>query len=400
MPSSNKNIAISLSAAVLSIGCAHAAGLERAPQSVDALFEAGTYAEVGYTYIAPDITGRDVPIGAQASSAALANMAEDFYSLNYAVKTDLSPKFRLAVMYDEPFGSEVLFTGANNFTAAEREGADQYTRVQVKIRNVTALLGYQLNDAVMAYAGPALQEVQADIQLRGAAFGAGNGYDNKLADDLAAGWVAGLSYAKPELGILAALTYRSEVDHKTAAYENVPLADMLGLDYAHVNPVTVSTPESFNLSLQTGLNQSTVLFAKARFIPWSDFEYRPAILDQSTQAALGAGKGLALVDYSKNQTAVEIGLGKKVLPRLAVAASALWDSGAGNPVTVLGPVEGYWGIGLAAKYDLSPKTAFSVGWRYLWFGDAQGATSDGQIVGLFENNTGYMAGVKLSYQSK
>jgi len=89
-----------------------------------------------------------------------------------------------------------------------------------------------------------------------------------------------------------------------------------------------------------------------------------------------------------------------VLPRLAVAASALWDSGAGNPVTVLGPVEGYWGIGLAAKYDLSPKTALSVGWRYLWFGDAQGATSDGQIVGLFENNTGYMAGVKLSYQSK
>ncbi|MEG0605540.1 MAG: aromatic hydrocarbon degradation protein, partial [Acinetobacter sp.] len=82
------------------------------------------------------------------------------------------------------------------------------------------------------------------------------------------------------------------------------------------------------------------------------------------------------------------------------STSVLWDSGAGNPVTVLGPVEGYWGVGVGTKYDLTPKIGLSLGGRYLWFGDAQGKTSDGRVVGKFEDNTGYMVGVKLSYQSK
>lgn len=44
--------------------------------------------------------------------------------------------------------------------------------------------------------------------------------------------------------------------------------------------------------------------------------------------------------------------------------------------------------------------AFSVGGRYMWFGDAEGETSDRRIVGEFEDNTGYIVGMKLSYKSK
>ena len=53
----------------------------------------------------------------------------------------------------------------------------------------------------------------------------------------------------------------------------------------------------------------------------------------------------------------------------------LWDSGAGNPVSVLGPVEGYWGLGY-------------------------GKTSDGSVAGEFIDNTGYVLGEKLTYQKK
>ncbi|MEG0341068.1 MAG: outer membrane protein transport protein [Acinetobacter sp.] len=382
------------------LNTAYAAGLERSPQSIEALFEAGTYAEIGYTFISPDITGHDLPVGAQTSSTQLPNLAKDFQALNYAVKLDLSPKFRLAVIYDEPYGADVEFSEKNNFVAENREGKDKYTRAKVKTKNITTLLGYKLNNSVMAYAGPALQEVKEETHLRGVAYGGGNGYDNKMADDLAVGWVAGLRYTKPELGIAASLTYRSEIDHKTTAHENVPLADKIGLDYEHVNPTKVTTPESYNLNLQTGLNQTTVLFAKLRYVPWSNFEYRPAVLNQATQIALGKERGLPLVDYSKDQTAVELGVGKKVLPNLTVSTSVLWDSGAGNPVTVLGPIDGYWGVGLGTKYNFTPKVAMSFGGRYLWFGDAQGKVSDGRVVGKFEDNTGYMLGVKLSYQSK
>lgn len=54
-------------------------------QQIDALFESGTYAEVGYTHMSLDVTGTD------ASGHSISNMAEDFQLLNYAVKTDLSP---------------------------------------------------------------------------------------------------------------------------------------------------------------------------------------------------------------------------------------------------------------------------------------------------------------------
>jgi long-chain fatty acid transport protein len=44
--------------------------------------------------------------------------------------------------------------------------------------------------------------------------------------------------------------------------------------------------------------------------------------------------------------------------------------------------------------------AFSLGGRYMWFGDAKGSTPDGSIKGDFKDNTGYIVGMKLSYKSK
>lgn len=373
---------------------AHAAALERSAQQVDALFEAGTYAEIGYVHISPEITGQDT------SGNSISDMAESFQTLNYAVKTNLTPSIRLAVLYDEPFGAKAGFEGDNNFVESSLSGDDAKTRVRVESRNITTLLGYNLNKNVMIYAGPALQELQADLHLRGPAYRVSSGYNNHFSEDLAWGWVAGLSYAKPELGILASMTYRSEIEHKTTIHEDVPLADLVFGDYSHANSGSVTTPASLNLNLQTGLNMTTALFAKMRYVPWSNFEYRPPMLNAATAAALGTTQGLPLVDYSKDQTAIELGIGKKVLPNLAISVSGLWDSGAGNPVTTLGPVDGYWGMGLGAKYNINQHVAFSLGGRLLWFGDAKGRVSDGRIVGDFQDNTGYVLGAKLAYQMK
>ncbi|MEF9956394.1 MAG: aromatic hydrocarbon degradation protein [Acinetobacter sp.] len=383
-----------LAVTVLSVfaGQTYAAGLERSPQQIDALFEKGTYAEVGYTFISPDVTGKDT------SGNHISDMAEDFQSLNYAVKTDLVPNLRLAVIYDEPFGAKVKFEGDNNFIAKNRPAEDANTRVNVKSKNVTTLLGYNLNKNIMVYGGPALQELKADIHLRGLTYAVNSGYNNSF-NDIAVGWVTGMSYAKPEMGILASLTYRSEIKHKTTIQEDVPLADIVFAgDYSHSNKGNITTPESINLNLQTGLNQTTALYAKVRYVPWGDFAYYPPILKASTSAALG--KGLPLVDYSEDQTSVELGLGKRLSSNLALSVSGLWDSGAGDPAPTLGPVDGYWGVGLAAKYNLNQNLAFSLGGRYMWFGDAKGELSSRQVVGDFKDNTGYIVGMKLSYSSK
>lgn len=383
-----------LCVAMLSVvaGQTFAAGLERTPQQIDALFEKGTYAEIGYTHLSPNVSGKDV------SGNSIPDVAEDFQTLNYAVKTDLTPSLRLALIFDEPYGAKVRFEGENNFIATNLPASDAHTNVEVKSKNVTTLLGYNLNKNVMIYGGPALQEITAETHLRGKTYGPNSGY-NMTFDDIAVGWVAGMSYAKPEKGILASLTYRSEVKHEMNVHEDVPLADIVfGGNYSHENKGSLTTPESVNLNLQTGLNPTTSLYAKVRWVPWSDFAYYPAVLAAATNAAVK--RPLPLVNYHDDQTSAEIGIGKRINPNLAISVSGSWDSGSGDPAPTLGPVKGYWGAGLAAKYNFNKNVAFSLGGRYMWFGDAKGEVSDGRIVGNFQDNNGYAVGMKLSYSSK
>ncbi|MFN3288839.1 MAG: OmpP1/FadL family transporter [Acinetobacter sp.] len=383
-----KKLVTSLMLSMGAVTVAHTAGLERAPQSVDALFEAGTYAEIGYTHISPDITGKD------SSGNNISDIAENPQSLNYAVKTNLTPRLRLAVIYDEPYGAKVQFKGENDFKAANIPNADAHTRVEVKSKNITTLLGYNLNKNFMIYGGPVLQELEVDVDLRGKSYAVASGYNNRFSD-MAVGWLAGMSYAKPELGILASLTYRSEIDHETTIQEDFPAANL----YEQTNKGAVTTPESVNLNMQIGLNKTMSLFTKIRYVPWGHFEYRPPLLKTVTTRP-ERPNGLPLLNYSDDQTAVEIGLGKRFNPKLAMTVSGIWDSGAGNPVTTLGPVDGFWGVGLGAKYNVTEHVAVSIGGRYMWFGDAKGKVSDGRIVGDFQDNTGYVVGAKLSYKMK
>ncbi|MEG1856126.1 MAG: outer membrane protein transport protein, partial [Acinetobacter sp.] len=282
--------------AMLSIiaGNTFAAGLERSSQQIDALFESGTYAEIGVTHIVPKVTGKDI------DGHSISDVAEDTQSFNYAVKTNITPKLRVAVIYDEPYGAKVKFEGENNFIATNLPASDANTRVEVTSKNITTLLGYNLNKNVMIYAGPALQEISAETHLRGKTYGLNSGY-NMTFDDIAVGWVAGMSYAKPEKGILASLTYRSEIEHESTVNEDVPLADIIFAgNYSHDNKGNITTPESVNLNMQTGLNPTTSLYAKARWVPWSDFAYYPPVLKATTQAAVG--RGLPLVNYHDDQT--------------------------------------------------------------------------------------------------
>ena len=58
------------------------------------------------------------------------------------------------------------------------------------------------------------------------------------------------------------------------------------------------------------------------------------------------------------------------------------------------------GSTLGAKYNVTENWAVSAGGKYLWFGDAKGRLPSGKIVGDFQDNDGFIAGVKLSYQAR
>ena len=265
------------------------------------------------------------------------------------------------------------------------------TNVSVSSQNFTGLLGVKLGEKknIQIYGGPTIQRLEGDVHLRGNAYKTASGYDANITRDTAYGWMAGIAYLKPEIALKAALTYRSEIDHDVNTTENLPALGAAGVG---TNEITITTPKSVNLDFQTGLNPTTLLTAKARWVPWSDFAIKPKIY--------GSASGLNLVSYDDDAWTAEVGLGKKLSPQLAISGAVGYDSGAGNPITSLGPVEGNWNVGLGAKYNLTPEWAISGGVKYLMFGDAKAKLPDGSIVGDFQDNDGWVYGVGLSYQKK
>lgn len=268
---------------------------------------------------------------------------------------------------------------------------DGGTNVSITSQNFTGLLGVKLGEKknIQIYGGPTIQRLEGDVHLRGNAYKTASGYDANITRDTAYGWMAGIAYLKPEIALKAALTYRSEIDHDVTLTENFPALGAAGVG---TNEITVTMPKSVNLDFQTGINPTTLLTAKARWVPWSDFAIKPTIY--------GKASGLNLISYDDDAWTAEVGLGKKLSPQLAISGAVGYDSGAGNPITSLGPVEGNWNVGLGAKYNLTPEWAVSGGVKYLMFGDAKAKLPDGSIVGDFQDNDGWVYGLRLSYQKK
>ena len=395
--------ALSVAIATFSVAsAASAAGLDRSGQDITAFLQDGTYAETVYTYIDADVTGKDT------SGNKIDDIAENYDFFRYGVKTDINDTFSIGVLYDEPFGAAADYVGDSNFVDATGEG----TNVEVRTESLTGILGAKFgeNKEFQVYGGPVAQRVKADVKLRGEAYSVANGYTLNVNADQDYGWLAGVSYSKPEIALKAALTYRSEIEHTANSAELYPFVDSLpipGLSANRSGDIEITTPESVNFDFQTGINPTTLATAKVRWVPWSDFAITPGLYNGFSQvlATLPQGtgippEGLDLVSYDDDQWQVELGLAKRLTPALAVSGNIGWDSGAGDPVTSLGPIEGYYSAGLGAKYNITENWAVSAGGKYLWFGDAEGQIPSKTVVSNFEDNDGYVLGAKISYQSK
>ena len=407
---------------------------------------------------------------------ATGDIAESYDFFRYGVKADINDTFSVGVLYDEPFGASAEYEGDNNFVSkgdlnasitqltggqftgatvgaeitrlsqaaantalptevraaaaagaqalttavgiarAEAGNVGENTNVEVRSNSLTAILGAKFgsNKEFQIYGGPVAQRIESEVKLRGLAYGPATGYTSNSNPDQDYGWIAGMSYSKPEIALKAALTYRSEIDHSLEITENYPLAGLL----AAANPpvgvpplvaaaaaanrtstMEITTPKSVNFDFQTGINSTTLATAKVRWVPWSDFKITPPLYNEFSKRSYGPD-GLSLVEYEDDQWQVEVGMAKRLSPALALSGSVGWDSGAGDPTTSLGPIDGYYSVGLGAKYNVTPEWAVSAGGKYLWFGDAKGQLPTQKLVGDFQDNDGYILGMKLSYQGK
>ncbi len=358
-----------------------AGGLDRSGQSILAFLQPGNYAEAGISVLDPEVKSNQLNVG---------DMAEDYYFPSAAIKVQATDKISLGLIYDQPYGADSLYPVGNPVFSAN----GQATRVEVETHNITALIGYQPTENWNFYAGPVWQTVEAEIKLRGLAYQGLSGYNIKVEQEEAFGWLAGFAYQIPEIALKAAVTYRSEINHKadtpeTFGFGTVPGNVVVGLPSGTTFKTEVVTPQSVNIDLQSGIAANTLAFANLRWVHWDQFAVTPYYLK--------AASNNNLIDYSDDQWSATVGLGHKFTNKWSGTAAVGYDSGAGNPVTTLGPTEGYWSVGLGGQYSPAANYFIQAGVKYFWLGDVTAQTG-GNPVGDFEDNHAIGYGMKIGYR--
>ena len=408
-----------LSAAVL-FGLASsgsfAAALDRSGQSIASFLQPGNYFEAGISILDPDVSGTT------RTGEKTGDMAGDYYFPSAALKIQATDNISVGLIYDQPFGADAEYTQSNMFTSALGN-----TEVEVDTQNLSLILGFQPDENFNIYGGAVYQGVKGSVNLNGFAYSGSpasnavgfSGYKANISEDFDFGWLAGISYQIPEIALKASVTYRSKIKHKTTIDESSVGPSLGGLNpiptiingFNGAQETTIETPQSVNLDLQTGIMSNTVAFANLRWVNWKDFSIRPhsfgvaagaATSSTPTTALQNPGKGFDLVAYKDDQISATVGVGRKFNDLWAGNVSVGWDSGAGDPVTTLGPTEGYWNLGLGLQYSPTPSTFIAGGVKYFWLGDAK-AQSGAQFgtndyVAEFKDNDALAYGLKIGYK--
>ena len=88
-------------------------GVERNPQTTAMLFEEGTYVELGYSFVSPDVSGVQIIAagGASPLGSASGDVAPSYSYSSLAFRSDITDELSFAVIIDEPIGASVDYAG-------------------------------------------------------------------------------------------------------------------------------------------------------------------------------------------------------------------------------------------------------------------------------------------------
>lgn len=330
----------SLAAALLASVAAPAlaGGIERSTQSLGILFEPGRVVELGFARVSPDIQGTDAAVfGGRGTGDVAGNYSVP--SLSY--KQDFTANLSGAIIIDTPLGLDLAYPLGGSVALGG-------TNASVNTTAVTGVVRYRADSGFGAHAGLRYQTSEADVELLGAAFPGISGYRADFDSDAAVGWLAGISWEKPEIAARVSLTYNSHIKHDFGTTETGPLIDPDGPGPLPALPLLsgsstteVKTPRSWNLEFQTGVAPDTLVFGSVRWVKWSEFKVDPA------RFFAIAGEGLVDLD---DTTTVTLGVGRKLTDNWTGLASVMYETKSDRLVSPLAPYDGRKGVTLGAVY--------------------------------------------------
>jgi long-chain fatty acid transport protein len=355
---------------------ATAGGLDRSGQPIGIIFEEGNVLQFSASFSNPSVDGNDV---AAFGGTATGNITKSFQTYGLAIKYQYSDKLSFALVQDEPFGADVLYSPASVALGGTAASVDSVA--------ITALARYKFTERLSIHGGLRYQQINAGITLGGLAYGGLNGYDVSFGNGGAFGYVIGAAYEIPDIALRVSLTYNSEIDH------DLDTTETLGATVLNSN-TKITTPESLNLAFQSGIAANTLLFGSVRYARNSATQTSPSLFDQRVP-----GANSSLTDL-KNSTDYEIGVGRRFNDKWSGSVAIGYQaSAADNLVSPLAPTNGVRYVSLGVKYDFNERTAISGGVRYTDLGDAQAETGTPDTARAnFSGNSAISAGFKVSYK--
>ncbi len=353
---------------------AHAGGLDRSGQPVGIIFEDGNYAEFSFGYVSPSVSGEDV------LTNPISNVADSFVQLGAGVRFQINDKVAAALLFDQPFGSDITYGGDAGTTLLGG------TSAIASSTSVTALGQYQVNDRVSVHGGLRYQTIKGDITLSGLAYGPLSGYNVSMESDGALGYVVGAAYEIPEIALRVALTYNSEIDHSLPTVENI-------LPGGSPN-TEITSPESINLDFQTGVAEDTLVFGSIRYAKWSDLVISPAAFD----GAVDPGTPGSSISDLDDSTAITLGVGRRFSDKFSGSVSVGYEDKSDPLVSPLAPSNGQISLALGGQYTVSDSVKISGGIRYTQLGDAMPETGTPDVARAnFTGNDVVSVGIRIGY---
>lgn len=354
--------------ALLSTTTAHAGGLDRSGQSIALLFETGGYVETSIALVMPNIGSTSVVFGSNTG-----NVTQNYITLGGGFKNDINAKMSYAVIFDQPYGADVLYPTTGSFLVGG-------TSAVANSFAVTGLLRYKMSDRFSLHGGVRAQSISADVTLSGAAYGILSGYTAAFSNSTAFGYVAGGAYEIPDIALRVALTYNSEISHDVDTTET-------GFFGSVASSTNIVTPQSVNLDFQTGIMADTLLFGTVRWVNWNGFDVTPATL-----LAISGG---SLVEYTSDYLTTNIGIGRRFSDTWSGAIQIGYEGAAGGLSSPLSPSDGFWSLGVGGSYT-KDAMKISAGIRAV----APGSTVigiGGSPLAQMDDGTVYGLGVKVGY---
>ncbi len=322
----------------LALGTSHAfaGGIERAPQSLNILFEPGNYVEFSLGGVDPTVKGRDLPI---FGGSAIGDITQGYGFVGLAYKHQFNENLSGAILLEQPYGADILYPGSATTSALGG------TRVEVNSTSLTGVLRYKFDNNFSLHGGLRASKASGHVRLSGLAYGALSGYDLELDDTWGMGWLAGVAYEVPDIAARVSLTYFSKVDHDFDMSESgVPWHP--GLPGNSKNEV--STPRSIVLEGQTGIAKDTLLFGSVRWVEWSEFKVENIVFPFTNPMVPGA-LPVELVEL-EDTTTYTLGVGRKFNDNWSGSVSYTYEPSKGDVISPLSPINGRKAITVAGVY--------------------------------------------------